>query len=294
MIVNPQLFNYRLIIGSLIVTVAAITTVSFFSYKSLETERAFLESENQLIRKELDQALIQYDEVKGINNELKLQIENSEQVFQFRLDSVTSLPAEEIVQATNSPRISSILKRNSYLQGLTDSLREENTDLAISNQQLESNLANSQTTNATLSKELIRVREMKNLPSLAMINSLEVTPYRESAGKKTLSIKASSANVFEICLTLANDTFNSNLDGDLFIQILDPNNNVVADKGAMTFGNASLIYSGKYNLNNLSDGNHVCLDITTDKNDRPLKKGAYKVNVFHNDTMLENTTIVLN
>ncbi|WP_228853638.1 hypothetical protein [Aegicerativicinus sediminis] len=294
MIVNPQLFNYRLIIGSLIVTVAAISAVGFFSYQSLESERAFLESENQLIRKELDNALIQYDEVTGINNELKQQIENSEQLFQFAIDSLTSLPEEQVSASDNSStQITTVLRQNSYLQGIIDSLKEENSSLTTNNQTLEASLEDSQSTNATLSKELLKVKELKNLPVVAMLNSLEVTPYRVASGKKLITIKANSASLFEVCLKLVN-TNEITLAGDLFVQILDPNNNVVADKGAMNFGNASLIYSGRYNLKNLGNDNEVCLDIITDNNDRPLKKGTYRVNVFHNDTMLENTTVLLN
>ena len=41
MIVNPQLFNYRLISGSLIVAIAVLTVFSFTNYQSIKAHEQF-------------------------------------------------------------------------------------------------------------------------------------------------------------------------------------------------------------------------------------------------------------
>ena len=63
MIVNPQLFNYRLIISSLLVVLTALGIYSFTNYKSIKSYEEFLKQEKFLIEKELSEMLSSYDEL---------------------------------------------------------------------------------------------------------------------------------------------------------------------------------------------------------------------------------------
>ena len=75
MIVNPQLFNYRLITGSLVVTIAVISIFSFSNYQSNQAQQQFLEQEKKLIEIELNQMLKRYDEVSSNNYLMASQLE---------------------------------------------------------------------------------------------------------------------------------------------------------------------------------------------------------------------------
>ena len=57
MIVNPQLFNYRLIIGSLIVAVNRFRCLQFYNYQSITSHQQFLEQEKKLVESELSQMI---------------------------------------------------------------------------------------------------------------------------------------------------------------------------------------------------------------------------------------------
>ncbi|MEN8885831.1 MAG: hypothetical protein ABF246_05535, partial [Winogradskyella sp.] len=63
MIVNPQLFNYRLIIISLMVVLAVLGIFSFTNYKSTTSYEEFLQQEKSLIEKELSEMLTSYDDL---------------------------------------------------------------------------------------------------------------------------------------------------------------------------------------------------------------------------------------
>ena len=65
MIVNPQLFNYRLIISSLLVVLTVLGIYSFTKYKSIESYEEFLKQEKVLIETELSDMLSSYDEPKS-------------------------------------------------------------------------------------------------------------------------------------------------------------------------------------------------------------------------------------
>ena len=64
MIVNPQLFNYRLIISSLLVVLTVLGVYSFDKYKSIESYEEFLEQEKVLIETELSELLLSYDDLE--------------------------------------------------------------------------------------------------------------------------------------------------------------------------------------------------------------------------------------
>ena len=63
MIVNPQHFNYRLIIGSLTIAVIIITGFSYSNYNELKSQELYLEQEKSLIQSELSDMLSRYDKI---------------------------------------------------------------------------------------------------------------------------------------------------------------------------------------------------------------------------------------
>ena len=80
---------------------------------------------------------------------------------------------------------------------------------------------------------------------------------------------------------------------DLFIQILSPNNNSVLDNGGIVFDSNSLIYSLKEAVSFDNKNLNICTTIATYKADRPLVKGQYIINVFHENNKLGSTTLKL-
>jgi len=77
MIVNPQLFNYRLIIGSLLVVLTALGIYSFTNYKSIKSYEEFLKQEKFLIEQELTEMLESYDELSQDYNLMASQLQEA-------------------------------------------------------------------------------------------------------------------------------------------------------------------------------------------------------------------------
>ena len=81
--------------------------------------------------------------------------------------------------------------------------------------------------------------------ALLTANSFRAKGYEKFFGVKRPSVKAKRVQSIEVCFTLAENALTETGMKDLYIQVLNPRNNVVADKGAINFGNSSLIYSAK-------------------------------------------------
>ncbi|MCB0470943.1 MAG: hypothetical protein KDC51_10655, partial [Flavobacteriaceae bacterium] len=97
MIIIPQLFNYRLIIGSLVIVIIVLGSYSFVSFNTLKEQTEFLENEQKLMETELSQMLRLYDDLETKNNNLNAQLEESKQTAQSTLDSLRILKANEAV-----------------------------------------------------------------------------------------------------------------------------------------------------------------------------------------------------
>ena len=78
---------------------------------------------------------------------------------------------------------------------------------------------------------------------------------------------------------------------EIYVQIIDPDNNIVADKGSVNFGDQSLIYSEKESV----QYSNLALDLRfTIQNNEAFKTGNYYINVFENNRRLGGTQIELN
>ena len=95
MIVNPQSFNYRLIIGSLIVAVTILTVYSFTSFQSIRAHEQFLEQEKKLVESELSQMITRYDDVSISNDLLSAQLEEAKFNTKIALDSLRLLSRKQ-------------------------------------------------------------------------------------------------------------------------------------------------------------------------------------------------------
>ena len=88
MIVNPQLFNYRLIISSLLVVLTVLGIYSFTNYKSIKSYEEFLKQEKSLIEKELSEMLVSYDELSQEYDLMGSQLQEAKLETKVALDSL--------------------------------------------------------------------------------------------------------------------------------------------------------------------------------------------------------------
>ncbi|MFK7783446.1 MAG: hypothetical protein AB8B90_13930, partial [Psychroserpens sp.] len=65
-------------------------------------------------------------------------------------------------------------------------------------------------------------------------------------------------------------------------------------KGAISFGDTSLIYSSKKIVDYNNEVVDICLDIEADADEKPLTAGTYFISVFNKDRRLGSTQVQLN
>ncbi len=294
MIVNPQLFNYRLIIGSLVIAIVVLGSFSFSSYTTLKHQQEFIEQESKLVQNELSEMISSYDEVSLENEAISNQLLASKSMMEAALDSLRQLQTNVSLISKYKSQLASLKLEKKKLFDLVHKFEKENRSLKDQSsrysEKLESQdqyLKSLEQRNNSLSETLKKVEQLSALN----VNVKAVTT--ASAQSVVETSKAKHVDHLEVCFTLSKNKFTPKGKKDLYVQIIDPKNNVVSDKGLVHFGESSLIYSGKTKVYYLNDLVNVCIKINVDDNET-LAKGIYYANIFHKDQRLGGTEIELN
>ena len=293
MIVNPQSFNYRLIIGSLIVAVTILTVYSFTSFQSIRAHEQFLEQEKKLVERELSQMITRYDDVSISNDLLSAQLEEAKLNTEIALDSLRLLRSDISVLTKYREQLYALKLKNKILFNTIDSLNTVNQGLEQDKLIAYNELKKQQLANTTLIKENETLEKSLEKGALLTANSFKAKGYQKFLGKKRPSVKAKRVQSIEVCFTLAENALALAGEKELYIQIVNPNNNVVADKGAINFGSSSLIYSSKKIVEYSNQVVDVCIDVEADIEEQPLVPGVYYISIFHEDRKLGSTEVVL-
>ncbi|WP_338732563.1 hypothetical protein [Mangrovimonas cancribranchiae] len=266
MIVTPQLFNYRLIIGTLLFSIVALGSYSLANYNTLKEQQDFLEQEKSLIQSELTEIITMYETLSLNKNILQADFEKSKQQLLLVKDSLNIEKANVVSLSKYKTQLNQVKKQNKALFTLIDSLKKVNNNLKHTVEPIE-----------TLQATSIKAEALRTI-------SLN-TGYITNKADKTDHIK--------VCFNLKNNTFTPEGNKTIYVQILDPKHQVIADKGVADFNEKSLAYSGKTTVNNLKGEQEICAKIDVNK-DSKLLKGDYLVNIFEESYFLGRTQLKLN
>ncbi len=293
MIVNPQLFSYRLIISSLVVVLTVLGIVSFTNYKSNESHEEFLKQEKVLIVNELSELLTSYDELTEDYDLMTSHVQRAQQETNSALDSLKLVQSELSVISKFKNQQAPLDTKSEVVLTTVDSLSSENL-------KLKSDKSNTQEIfkrKAILANQLELTNDSLNAiiekAAILKASSIEVQAFKFKSDKKHFTDIAKRANSIDVCITLAENPLTTRGTKDIYIQIVSPAGNVLSDKGEITFGDSSLIYSEKEVVTYTNENLEICTVIEAKNEDFPLLKGYYFINVFNNNTRLGSTSIKL-
>lgn len=293
MIVNPQLFNYRLIKGSLVIVVAVFGILGYLKYQSIEAQNTFLQQENKLIVNELSQVLNHNEVISNENEQLATQLETYHDTNSAALDSITKL----------TQNLSVMSKYKEENLDLKKQLTSSTSQLKRANNALQTVEQNYQQSVAQLKAQTIEISKLKDGSNSSLnsatttnrltANYIAVKGYETILNSRVFTNKAKKVNNIEVCFNLAADDNIKAGSKVIYLQILNPENNVIADKGVVSFNEQSLIYSFKTSVEYINKHTTICTAVEADRNDKPLKKGSYKINVFNENHLVGSTTLNL-
>jgi hypothetical protein len=288
MIVNPQEFNYRVTIGVLVVVIAVFTAYGLTSYSTLKSDKDFLVQEKRHLHNELSEILNRFDALNSENLTLKSQLDST--IYKVGVTS-NAIEKLEVKAAFNSK----LQKQLTFLKEQKHSLEEREDSLIRVSQKIEEEKQEViqeltfEKENALRENQAFKTKIDK--ASYISANSFTAKAFKvKNSNEAIQTFKAKDTEQIELSFVIAQNTIAPKGTKYLYVQIIDPDNNVVADKGAVSFGDESLIYSHKESVDYSNSALELHLTI---QNDKAFKTGNYYINVFENNRRLGGTQIEL-
>ena len=151
-----------------------------------------------------------------------------------------------------------------------------------------------QTIKAVDSVTIANTQMSKSLEKGALIGitNLDATAIIVRKGGKIKQTKRSSrADKIKVCYTIAPNMLAQAGDRLFYVQVMNPDNNVIGDKSSITFGQDLLTYSKSASVFYENQALEVCAIV--DGSSQELVKGLYNITVFDAGRQIGSTTLVL-
>ena len=282
----------KILIGLLVVLLVSLAGYTYTLIQQNKETVLFLEADKAEVQKELEAIVVSYNEILQ-DNELKdKELIAARDRIVVLLDSVKNYKANLSIINRYKAQVRALKNERTQLFKRADSLLIVTQRLAIEKD----------STTAVLNKT-IKVVDSVTTANTQLFNSLEkgaligITNLDVTAiivrrgGKIKQTKRASRADKIRVCYTIAPNTLAQAGDRVLYVQVINPDNNIIGDKSNITFGQDLLTYSKSESVFYENQALDVCAIIGTTGQD--VLKGLYTINIFDAQRQIGSTTLML-
>ncbi len=271
--------KFKVLVGLLSAMLIALAVYTVSLYNDSKNTASGLEQQKTEIENELQDLIANYDEVIQ-DNELKdKDLLTARERIEVLLDSVRGAEANVALIRRYKVEIGRLKDERKLLFKRADSLIKANQMLAI---QMDS-------TNTILS-ETIRIVDSVGEENIAMAETIkkgsvvkaidlrgEAVIIRKN-GKVVDTRRASRADKVRACFTLAPNIVAKKGDRLLFVQVINPENNLLGERATIEYEEGTLNYSATTKVFYEQEELDVC--VLVDATEENLVAGRYIINVF--------------
>lgn len=282
----------KILIGLLVVLLVSLAGYTYTLIEQNKETVLFLEADKAEVQKELEALVVSYNEILQ-DNELKDKdlIAARDRIIVL-LDSVKDYKANLSIITRYKAQVRGLKNERTQLFKRADSLLVVTQRLAIEKD----------STTAVLIKT-IKVVDSVTTANTQLFNSLEkgaligisnldaTAIIVRKGGKIKETKRASRADKIRVCYTIAPNTLAQAGDRVLYVQVINPDNNIIGDKSNITFGQDLLTYSKSESVFYENQALDVCAIVGTAGQD--VLKGLYTINIFDAQRQIGSTTLML-
>jgi hypothetical protein len=284
--------KFKIIIGILSFLLIALSVYTVILFNDNKETVSELEEQKSTIEIELQGLIADYDEVIQ-DNEIKDQdLIEARNRIEVLLDSVKDAEANVALIRRYKREINKLKDERVLLFKKADSLIAANQMLAIERD----------STNLVLN-ETIKVVDSVTEENMALSNTIKVASVVNAvdlsgsavivrnSGRIVDTKRSSRADKIRTCFTLTPNPIAEKGDRLLYVQVINPKNNLLGDKGSLVFEDQTLNYSKSTKVFYENEELDVC--VLVDANEGDLVKGRYVINVFDGPKQVATSSMIL-
>ncbi|MDC0342580.1 hypothetical protein OAM90_05700 [Flavobacteriaceae bacterium] len=282
----------KILIGLLVVLLVSLAGYTYTLIQQNKETVLFLEADKAEVQKELEALVVSYNEILQDNKLKDKDLIAARDRIIVLLDSVKDFKANLSIITRYKAQVRGLKNERAQLFNRADSLLVVTQRLAIEKD----------STTAVLIKT-IKVVDSVTTANTQLFNSLEkgaligisnldaTAIIVRKGGKIKETKRASRADKIRVCYTIAPNTLAQEGDRVLYVQVINPDNNIIGDKSNITFGQDLLTYSKSESVFYENQALDVCAIIGTTGQD--VLKGLYTINIFDAQRQIGSTTLML-
>lgn len=282
----------KILTGVLAVALVALGIYTVKFYNDEKENRELLQQEKAVIEGELNDLIVKYDEAiaenEGLDEEL---VAARERILALR-DSVQDMEASVALVARYRREVSNLKAEKEQLFRVVDSLSNQNQLLvtaidSTNNVLLERTRVSDslQARNQTMANQIDRAAELKvsNLRGEGVIE--------RNSGRLVENDRTRRVDKIRTCFSLTPNALAEAGEKELYVQVYNPNNNLVGDQIAVQHEGGVMVYSAATKVYYENEELDVCILANTIE-DR-LIEGTYKVLVYNGPNLIGATSFSL-
>ena len=284
--------RFKVLIGVLSALLIGLAIYTFTLFKDSSDTISTLEKDKIEVQNELEDLIENYNEIIRENESKDTQLLAARERIVMLLDSVKDSEANVALIRRYRGEIDKLKSERIVLFRRADSLKLVNQRLSIERD-----------STTEVLNETIKVVDSVNMSNQALTKTVEKAALLgitnlsgdavivRNSGKIVDTRRSSRADKIRACYTLAPNTIAQKGDRMLYVQVINPDNNVIGVKETMTFANGELTYSATTNVFYENEALDVCTLVTATEDE--LIEGRYVVTVFDQGRSLGSTFIEL-
>ena len=282
----------KILIGLLVVLLVSLAGYTYTLIQQNKETVLFLEADKAEVQKELEALVVSYNEILQDNKLKDKDLIAARDRIVVLLDSVKDYKANLSIITRYKAQVRGLKNERAQLFKRADSLLVVTQRLAIEKD----------STTAVLIKT-IKVVDSVTTANTQLFNSLEkgaligisnldaTAIIVRKGGKIKETKRANRADKIRVCYTIAPNTLAQAGDRVLYVQVINPDNNIIGDKSNITFGQDLLTYSKSESVFYENQALDVCAIVGTAGQD--VLKGLYTINIFDAQRQIGSTTLML-
>ena len=282
----------KILIGLLVVLLVSLAGYTYTLIQQNKETVLFLEADKAEVKKELEALVVSYNEILQDNKLKDKDLIAARDRIIVLLDSVKDYKANLSIITRYKAQVKGLKNERAQLFKRADSLLVVTQRLAVEKD----------STTAVLIKT-IKVVDSVTTANTQLFNSLEkgaligisnldaTAIIVRKGGKIKETKRASRADKIRVCYTIAPNTLAQAGDRVLYVQVINPDNNIIGDKSNITFGQDLLTYSKSESVFYENQALDVCAIVGTAGQD--VLKGLYTINIFDAQRQIGSTTLML-
>lgn len=287
--------NTGLKVGLAILAVLFLGTAFYTSklYNEKKENETLLISEKQQVMNDLNNMAKDYDEAIAESEVKNVEIIAARERIQGLMDSLK-------VSQNSVGSLWRYKKKYLALQEEMDILLTENDRLKVENQYLATSLdsTNVQLAERTMFTDSLLVQNtelagvVRGAATLQTVGLVGMGVIERSSGKQIPTERARRSDKIKVCFTVAKNMLTEAGDKELYVQVIDPKNNVLGSNDQIEFEDQVLNYSLISRFNYENRNLNICEYVSPPK-DSKFEKGRYKVNVFSDKALISSSEFSL-